>query len=64
MSPEILGIVGLILVPAVVWAWAKFIQPLFGKQPIIKVVAEAIADGELTKAEAQAIVDEIKKLID
>ena len=63
MSPEILGILALIAVPGVVWAWAKWVKPLFGKQPIISVVLKAIGDGELTKEEAEEIIAEIKKLV-
>jgi uncharacterized membrane protein YebE (DUF533 family) len=64
MSPEILAIIGLIAVPALVWAWAKFVKPLFEKNAIVAVVAKAIADGELTKEEAQEIIDELRKLFE
>lgn len=66
MSPEILGIAALILVPAVVWAWKKWGQPLFekaGKVELVKAVVEGLADGELTEAEAKRIIDEVKKLV-
>lgn len=62
MSPEIIAIVSLIAVPAIVWAWAKFVKPLWGKTPLAQVITKAIADGELTKEEAEEIVEEIKKL--
>lgn len=64
MTPEIIAIVGLIAVPALVWAWAKFVKPLWGKTPLVQVITKAIADGELTKEEAEEIIAEIKKLFE
>lgn len=62
MSPEIIAIVSLIAVPAIVWAWERFVKPLWDKTPLVQKITDAIADGELTKEEVQAIIDEAKKL--
>jgi len=64
MSPEIIAIISLVAVPALVWAWAKWVKPLWGKTPLAQVITKAVADGELTKEEAEEIIAELKKLFE
>lgn len=63
MSPEVIAILSLVAVPAIVWAWEKFVKPLWDKTPLAQKITAALADGELTKEEVQAIIDEATKLL-